>query len=214
MYGDREAAERVAGAAGRLAALGLLTGTSGNVSARDPDTGAVWITGTGIPWAQVDARAVSVLDRDGGLVAGPDPSSETPLHRAIYARRADVRAIVHTHSRFATVFSVLRRPIEAVHYLLAFAGDRVEVAEYACYGTDALADAAVTAMGAGRAVLLANHGLVAVGATLADAERVAVAVEEVAALQWHALAVGAPTVLSAAEMAEVSVRFATYGNRG
>jgi L-fuculose-phosphate aldolase len=207
---DRRA--EVAAVARRLAAQGLLGGTSGNVSARDGS--GVCITGTGIPWPDVDASAVTVLDAAGARVAGPAPSSETPLHRAIYARRPDVGAIVHTHSRFATVFSVLRRPIEAVHYLLAFAGDRVRVAEYACYGTDALADAAVAAMGSDRAVLLANHGLVAVGADPSDAERVAVAVEEVASLHWHALAIGTPTVLSSAEMAEVAGRFSTYGRRG
>jgi len=211
--GTDELRAEVAAVARRLAAIGLLAGTSGNISARD-DAGTVCITGTGIPWHEVDGGAVSVLHVDGALLSGPVPSSETPLHRAIYARRPDVRAVVHTHSRFATVFSVLRRPIEAVHYLLAFAGERVNVADYACYGTDDLADAAVAAMGTDRAVLLANHGLVAVGATLPDAERVAAAVEEVAALHWHALAIGAPVVLSGGEMAEVARHFAHYGRRG
>ncbi len=200
-------------AARDLYARGLLGGTSGNLSARVPGTTRLLLTPTGVPWPEVKADELALLSPDGVRVSGLAPSSESPLHLAIYAARPEIGAIVHTHSRFATVFSVLRRPIPAVHYLLAFAGRGVAVADYACYGTDALAASALEALGEHHAVLLANHGLVAVGATLHDACTVAAAVEEVAALAWHAACIGPAVTLSDPEMAEVAARLSTYGRR-
>jgi L-fuculose-phosphate aldolase len=209
---DKHESAQVADTSRRLYREGLLTGTSGNVSALDAK-GRIWITPSGRPWKSIRSASIAKIEADGSFPESPEPSSELPLHKAIYAARSDVRGIVHTHSRFATVFSVLRREIDPVHYLLAVAGGRIRVAEYAGFGTDALATAAVAALGTDKAVLLANHGLVAVGPTLRDAERVAVAVEEVAALAWHAAMIGKPVALSAAQMAEAAERFATYGRR-
>ena len=122
-----------------------------------------------------------------------------------------VIAIVHTHSVFATTFAVLGEQIPAVHYLIARAGETVPVAPYARYGTAQLADSCVRALGGGFAVLLANHGVVAVGADLGAAMAVAEAVEYTAELAWRARALGVPRVLDADQLAEAREALAGYG---
>ena len=207
-----EARAAVATAALRLLESGLVRGTSGNVSARAGELVAV--TPTGVDYRRLRPADVAVVDRDGRTVEGElAPSSELPLHLAVYRARDDVGAVVHTHSTFATTFAVLREELPAVHYLLAFAGRRVRVAPYATYGTGELADACVAALGGDGAVLLANHGLVAVGLDLDRAMVIADAVEQVAELCWRARCVGTPAVLPDAEMDRVARAFATYGPR-
>jgi L-fuculose-phosphate aldolase len=200
----------VATAALRLLEAGLLRGTAGNLSARSG--GLVAITPTGVDYRRLDQGSVPVVDLDGRPVDGElAPSSELPLHLAAYRARPDVGAVVHTHSRFATTFAVLGEELPAVHYLLAHAGRRVRVAPYATYGTGELADACVAALGGDRAVLLANHGVVAVGAGLERALLAAEAVEEVAELCWRARCLGTPVVLPDEEMDRVARAFERYG---
>jgi L-fuculose-phosphate aldolase len=200
----------VATAALSLLEAGLVRGTSGNVSARDGDLVAV--TPTGVDYRRLDPTSVPVVDLDGRVVdGGLAPSSELPLHLAVYRARPDVGAVVHTHSRSATTFAVLREELPAVHYLLARAGRRVRVAPYATYGTGELAGACVAALAGDAAVLLANHGVVAVGPDLDRALLVAEAVEEVAELCWRARCLGTPVVLPDAEMDRVARAFEGYG---
>jgi L-fuculose-phosphate aldolase len=200
----------VATTALRLLEGGLVRGTSGNVSALAGNLVAV--TPTGVDYRTLRPADVALVDRDGGQVDGElAPSSELPLHLAVYRARSDVGAVVHTHSTFATTFAVLGEELPAVHYLLARAGRRVRVAPYATYGTGELAGACVAALAADRAVLLANHGVVAVGPGLDGALLVAEAVEEVAELCWRARCLGTPVVLPDAEMDRVARAFERYG---
>ena len=187
-----------------------MRGTAGNVSARSG--GLVAITPTGADYRRLDQASVPVVDLHGRPVAGGlAPSSELPLHLAVYRARPDVGAVVHTHSTFATTFAVLGEELPAVHYVLAHAGRRVRVAPYATYGTGELADACVAALAGDRAVLLANHGVVAVGDGLERALLAAEAVEEVAELCWRARCLGTPAVLPDAEMERVARAFEGYG---
>jgi L-fuculose-phosphate aldolase len=205
-----EARAAVATAALRLLEAGLVRGTAGNVSARSG--GLVAITPTGVDYRRLDQASVPVVDLHGRPVAGGlAPSSELPLHLAVYRARPDVGAVVHTHSTFATTFAVLGEELPAVHYVLAHAGRRVRVAPYATYGTGELADACVAALAGDRAVLLANHGVVAVGDGLERALLAAEAVEEVAELCWRARCLGTPAVLPDAEMERVARAFEGYG---
>ena len=114
---------------------------------------------------------------------------------------------------FATALSCLRRPIPAFHYMVAKAGgDDIRCARYATYGTAALSRNALAALAGGRrACLLANHGLVALGADLASARLLAEEIEALCAQYIHARAAGTPVVLPAREMARVRAKFATYG---
>lgn len=200
----------VATAALRLLETGLVRGTAGNVSARDGDLVAV--TPTGVDYRRLDQGSIPLVDLDGRVVdGGLTPSSELPLHLAVYRARPDVGAVVHTHSTFATTFAVLGEELPAVHYLLARAGRRVRVAPYATYGSGELAGACVAALAGGGAVLLANHGVVAVGPGLDRALLVADAVEHVAELCWRARCLGTPVVLPDAEMDRVARAFERYG---
>jgi L-fuculose-phosphate aldolase len=198
----------------RMSALGLTPGRSGNVSVRQGD--GLLVTPSGM--AYDDLRPADMVALDAGGRAGPGqriPSSEWRLHAAVLAARPDVGAVVHTHARFCTTISTLRRPIPAVHYMVVAAGgDQIPCATYATYGSPELAAATVAALGAGGACLLANHGMVAVGPDLPRALALAAEVETLAAVYWHALQLGSlgpPVVLDPAELARVRARFADYG---
>lgn len=192
-----------------LLARGLLSQTSGNLSIRvSPDE--VCITPSGMEYDRLEPADMVLTGTDGNLREGQHaPSSETPLHCLVYDSRPDVSAIVHTHSPYATTLAILGLPIPAVHYMIARARTtQIEVASYATYGTDALAQNVRDAFAApALAVLLANHGLVAAGATLQEAADVAEAMEMLARLYCQALAVGTPRVLSPDQMAEVMAKY-------
>ena len=194
---------------GRLAAL--TPSRTGNLSVRRGDRFAV--TPSGVPYGQVDPEDVPVVDLAGEVLAGEyEPSSETPMHRAVY-ERFEVGAVAHTHSPWATTLAVLGEPVRPVHYMLALAGGEVPVADYATYGTEALAASAVDAMADAdsQACLLANHGLVATGPDAAAAVETAEAVEAVAQLDCRARALGGADPLPETELDRVADRFAAYG---
>ncbi len=197
----------------RMSALGLAPGLSGNASVRTA-TGFL-ITPSAMPFTELGADDLVQLGADGSARAGQrTPSSEWQLHRDLLAARPDAQAIVHTHSLYCTSIACLRRPIPAVHYMVALAGgDHIPCAEYATYGTAELAAAVVRALGAGDACLMANHGMVALGASLDAALRLATEVETLASQYWHAAAIGTPHVLDGAEIARVRDRFARHGQR-
>ncbi len=142
------------------------------------------------------------------------PSSELAFHLAIYRARPDVNAVVHAHSPWATTVACLGWELPAVHYLVGFAGKKVPLAPYATFGTPELASNAAAALGAHNAVLLANHGLVAVGPNLAAAFAVAEEIELVARIYLQAKAAGEPVILGDEEMDRVVAKFRTYGQRG
>ena len=119
---------------------------------------------------------------------------------------------MHTHSLFCTTISTLRRPIPALHYMVVLAGsDEIPCAEYATFGSAQLALNAVSALRGGDACLLANHGMIALGTTLAKALRLAAEVETLAAQYWHAAQIGTPHILEHDELDKVRERFAEYG---
>lgn len=202
----------VVAACRRLSASGLVRGTSGNVSVREPSTGLVAVSPTGVEYDLLEAQDVAVVAPDGDVLAGRmKPTSELSLHLNVYRSRPDVHAVVHTHSMFATTFAVLHRELPAVHYLLARAGESVRVTPYERYGSPELAHACVSVLGTDNAVLLGNHGVVAVGSDLAQAMGVAEAVETCAELAWRSELVGTPHVLPPAEMAAVADQLGSYG---
>ncbi|WP_119352575.1 class II aldolase/adducin family protein [Azohydromonas sediminis] len=198
----------------RLDALGLNRGSTGNVSVRAQRDGAsgCWITPTGMGAEGLAADDLVWLGDDGRVDGRWQPSSEAPFHRAVYAARADLHAVVHVHSVHATALACLRRPLPAFHYMIAVAGGcDVPCVPYHLFGTEALSQAVAQAFADRHACLLANHGLVAGGTSLAHALKVALEVESLCEAYLKALAVGEPAILGADEMAAVIERFKSYG---
>lgn len=211
MTEDRALREQLVAAVQRLTALGLNRGSTGNVSVRGSAGGGCWITPTGMG-AEVTPDDMVWLGDDGSVRGAWQPSSEAPFHRAVYAARADLHAVVHVHSTHATALACLRRPLPAFHYMVAVAGgDSVPCTPYHLFGTEALSRAVAEAFAARHACLMSNHGLVAGGTTLAHAMKVAIEVESLCETYLKALAVGEPALLSRDEMAAVIERFRSYG---
>jgi L-fuculose-phosphate aldolase len=205
--------EAVARYGRRLLEAGLTTGAGGNLSVACRQEDRVAISPSGMPYGEIGPEDVPVLDGKGRIVEGRRrPSTEWHFHLALYRARPEVGAVVHTHSTYATTFACLEREIPPVHYLIGFAGRRVPVAPYATFGTEDLARCVVAAMEPEvNAVLLAHHGVVAVGADLAAAFTVAESVEFVARIGFQAEAIGSPRPLPADEMERVRRKFRDYG---
>jgi L-fuculose-phosphate aldolase len=194
---------------------GFCPSKSGNVSARTE--GGFLITPSGLPYAQTTPEDLIELSLDGAVLSGTrKPSSEWPFHAAIYRARPEAQAIVHTHSPRATALSCTRRGIPAFHYMIALCGGAdIRCADYATFGTPELAENAVRALEGRKAVLLANHGVIALGASLAGAHQIVAEVENLAGQYLDILAAGLePVNLDEAEMARVSAKFAGYGKVG
>lgn len=203
---------RVIATARRMNALGINRGKSGNVSARI-DSGFL-VTPSALPYDETTPDDIVMVDRDGRSAGRRRPSSEWRFHRDIYAVRAEVEAIVHTHSPFATTLACLDRGIPAFHYMIAVAGGTdIRCAPYATFGTQALSDHAVRALIDRRACLLSHHGMIAVGASLDAALALAVEVETLSEMYWRALQIGEPRVLDDVEMQAVLEQFKSYGRR-
>ena len=195
----------------RTVAQGLSHGTSGNASIRCLQ--GMWITPSGLePEAMLPADVIT-LDLHGKVLAGAlRPSSEWPMHAAIYRSRPDVDAILHCHSRHATALACCGRDIPAFHYMVAAAGgDSIRCAPYALFGSEKLAVHALQALSGRRACLLANHGQITLGSNLDKAFALAVEVEALAAQYLAALTAGEPQLLDTTQMRAVIARFADYG---
>jgi len=193
--------EEVAAASRRLAAEGLLIGTAGNVSARAGDHVAV--TGTGVVLGECAADDVTVVALDGTILEGSLVStSELDLHLGVYAA-TDAAAVVHTHAPYSTAVACVLDELPVLHYQQLLLGGTVPVAPYATFGTPELARAVVTSLAGRQAVLMANHGSVAVGSTLDKAVEHALLLEWLATLHHRASALGTPRVLTDAEQADV-----------
>lgn len=207
--------EEVVAVAQAIDKAGFCPSKSGNVSARLGD--GFIVTPSGLPYAKTTPADLLHLALDGTVLAGErKPSSEWPFHAAIYRARPDAKAIVHTHSPRATALSCTRRGIPAFHYMIALCGGAdIRCADYATFGTPDLAANAVTALEGRKAVLLANHGVIALGGSLTGAHQIVAEVENLAGQYLDILAAGLePAILDDAEMERVSARFAGYGKVG
>lgn len=199
----------VVGYCRRMVADGLVVGTSGNVSARRGDLVAV--SPSGLPYDDLTPELVGVHRLDGTPVeAALPPTSELPMHLAVYAH-TDASAVVHTHPVAATAVSTLVEVVPSVHYQVATFGGPVRVARYATYGTPELAANMVEALAGRTGCLLANHGTMAVGASLAEAYTRARYLEWLCDVWLRARAAGTPALLPDDEIARVVDKLATYG---
>ncbi len=194
----------------RMDALGMNRGSTGNLSVR---AGAgMLITPTGMGADDLRPQDLVWCGWDGSVRGDWKPSSEWHFHQAIYRARADLNAVLHTHSTHAAALACLRRELPAFHYMVALAGgDSVPCVPYHLFGTEALSQAVAAAVQDRDACLLANHGLIAAGDTLPRAMKVLQEIESLCEVYLKALAVGEPAVLSREQMVEVIAKFAQYG---
>ncbi len=210
---DKAKRRQIIDACREMNRLGINQGTSGNISLRHDD--GLLITPTSVPYDTMHVDQIVFMRLDGAPPARQRPSSEWRFHRDILKARSDVNAVVHAHPPYATILAIMGREIPAVHYMIACAGgDTIRCAPYATFGTEELSRHAVTALENRSACLLAHHGMIAAGSSLAKAMWLAVEVETLARQYHGALQIGTPPVLSKAEIENVRTRMAGYGVGG
>jgi L-fuculose-phosphate aldolase len=200
----------------RMAPANLNRGSAGNLSVRTRENGlgGYLITPSGMDYEVLVPEDIVFMRLDGTPDGRRKPSSEWRFHHDIYAARPDAGAILHAHSPFATSLACLRRDIPPFHYMIArFGGDTIRCADYATFGSQALSDNALTALRDRCACLLANHGLLVFGKTLAQLFALAVEFEALCEQYWRACQLGQPVLLDPDEMATVQAKFASYGQQ-
>jgi L-ribulose-5-phosphate 4-epimerase len=187
----------------------LVTWTSGNLSARDPETGYVVIKPSGVRYEDLRPEHMVVVTLEGQRIEGDlKASSDTASHLYIYRHRPDIHGVVHTHSPYATALAALGRPIPV--YLTAIAdefGGPIPCAGFALIGGEEIGQAVVESIGDSPAVLLKNHGVFTVGPTAEAAVKAAVMVEDVAHTVCLALQVGQPEEISPEDVARLRHRY-------
>lgn len=191
----------------------LSPGTSGNISVYNAEKNLMAISPSGMDYFEITPEDVVVTDLNANIVDGKrKPSSEWALHTVFYKNKPGVGAVVHNHSVYCTTFAVLNQPIKAVHYVIGDAGvAMVPCAPYRTFGTVELAEEAIKVCGKSNAVLLGNHGIVVCGSDIKNTYSLARNLEYIAELQYRAMCIGKPVVLSDTEMDYVMEKFQTYG---
>lgn len=202
---EGELREAIVRFAQKMITTGLVRGTSGNLSAREPGANMCLVTPSGVDYETMRPEDVVLVELSGRPVArAAKPSVDTPIHVAIYRARLDVGACIHTHSLYAAAFSTLGRQIpplitESAGYL----GGAVRVLEYVPPARPDTGDLVAAGLGGDRAVLLPNHGVIAVGENLKKCFGAAMAVEESAHVAYIALQLGTPTLVPESEVARM-----------
>lgn len=196
-------------------AAGLNSGVAGNISARVGDR--MLISPSGTDYAKTTPEMIATIDLadpDGAWHGPLKPSSEWRFHQAILAARPDVEAIVHAHPIYCTALAMARKSIPAAHYMVAiFGGEDVRCSGYATFGTQALSDEAVAALDGRTACLLANHGMITLGASLEQAMWRATELEVLAQQYCVSLTIGGPVILDKDAIDETLAKIATYGKQ-
>jgi L-fuculose-phosphate aldolase len=210
-----EAIDRLRGdvveACRELAATGLVLGSAGNVSARAGDL--VLVTPTGARLATVGATELAVVGLDGTQLDGPLlPTSELPLHLAVYRHFDGAGAVVHTHPPMATAVACVADELPCIHYTLLSLGGAIRVAPHATFGTTELAGSVVEALDGRTAALMGGHGAVTYGADVAAAMSATQLLEWACGVYVHACACGTPRVLDERARREVAAALAAYGD--
>ncbi len=198
-----------------LGRLGFAPGSTGNISARVARE-KIAITPSGVPYGELGPEHIVTIDLDGAVIEGGlQPSSDTPVHVAVYRARPDAESVLHAHPPLATTLACLSWPLPPIHYMVASLADdgTIEVAPYATYGTEELGRNAVAAIGEARAAcLLANHGVLCLGDSPERALSNTITLDWAAGVYQRARAlVDSPPVLDSGQVAEVATKLAGYG---
>ncbi len=191
----------------------LVKMTSGNVSARDPESNLVVIKPSGVRYEELSPEAIVVVDMDGKVIEGElKPSIDTGTHLYIYRNRPDVFGICHTHSVYATTFAALGQPIPACLTATAMLGGEIPLGGYVPIGDEAIGKEIVAKIGESMAIVMQNHGVFTIGESASRATKMAVEVEEIAKITHMAMLRGKPIELTPEQVAEIADMYANdYG---
>lgn len=189
----------------------LVAWTSGNVSARDPETGLIVIKPSGVKFPDLTAKTMVVVDSEGNIVEGEyKASSDTASHCYIYRHMPEVNGIVHTHSRFATAFATHGRSIPCITTAMSdeFGGD-IPCGGFALIGGEEIGQVVVETLKGSRspACLLQSHGVFTVGLSAEKAVKAAVMTEDNAAIAWASLLMGEPLTIASTDIDKLYDRY-------
>lgn len=177
----------------RMVKSGLTVETWGNISVRDPETGYVYLTPSGMPYDTIVEDDIVVMDIDGNRIEGErKPTIEHAMHLGIMRNRPEINAVVHTHPVYSQVFALLHEDIPPVIDEAAQILGEVRVTEYALPGSPEMAENAIKTLGNDAACLLANHGAVAVGKDMDAAFKVCTILEMTSQIYYMARCIGTP----------------------
>lgn len=168
---------------------GLCHPGSGNFSIRDDKTGYVLVTPSGVGRKFLTSKHILVIDIDGNIIEknlDVRPTSETPMHLTVYKERSDINGVVHTHSKYATAFAVVNKPIEPIVFESMSYGGKVPVAKYATPSGEKLAKSIIKYIKGNNAILLEKHGVLSVAKDIDTAYLNAHYIEEVAEITYIA----------------------------
>jgi L-ribulose-5-phosphate 4-epimerase len=195
-----------------LPANGLVTWSSGNVSGRDPETGFIVIKPSGVLFDKLTPENMAIVDPDGNIVeAALGPSTDTASHLSIYRHRPDVNSVTHTHSNYATAFAAVGKSIPVCLTAIADEfGTTIPCAPYVRIGDQEIGETVVRHIGASAAILMKQHGVFTIGATVTKALKAAVMVEDIAHTVWLAMQIGQVEELPPEEIA---ANYDRYQNR-
>lgn len=192
----------------------LTKGTGGNLSVYDREKGLVAITPSGIDFFEIKPEDIVILDINGNVLEGDKkPSSELAMHMIFYKNREDINSVIHAHTMYATVLGALRWELPATHYMIAVAGKNVRCADYATFGSNELAENAYKGMKDRKAVILANHGILAGNTDLANTFNIIEEIEYCSEVYYRAKSIGNPVVLDDNEMKFMESKFKSYGQK-
>ncbi|MBU5592965.1 L-fuculose-phosphate aldolase [Clostridium sp. MSJ-4] len=192
----------------------LTKGTGGNLSVYNREKGMVAITPSGIDFFEIKPEDIVILDIDGNILEGnKKPSSELDMHMIFYRNREDINSVIHAHTTYTTVLACLRWDLPATHYMIAVAGKDVRCADYATFGSKELAENAYEGMKDRKAVILANHGILAGSTDLANAFNIVEEIEYCSEIYYRAKSIGNPTILDNNEMKLMDEKFKSYGQK-
>ncbi|MEM6316579.1 MAG: L-fuculose-phosphate aldolase [Bacteroidota bacterium] len=199
----------------KLLDSGLTKGTGGNISIYNRNENLFAVSPSGLPYHEITAEDVVVMDLTGRVVEGKrKPSVEHTMHRIFYTDRQDINAVVHTHSIACSTMAALHWELPASNYLVALSGrTKVPCTPYETFATQALAKAALEAMGEGYACFLGNHGFLAASTSVEMAFSIAEEIEHCAEIHLRAKAVGTPKIIPDEQLTELFEMFQAYIKR-
>ena len=184
-------------------------GSEGNISYRQKNE--IYITPSGIKTSNLEPKDISKVDLNGRVLNKNKPSSEILLHSWIYKNHKDIRAVVHSHSKWASILSCMRISIPSFHYMVAeFGGNNIKCSKYATFGTEKLSKYVNEVLHKRKGCLIANHGQVTIGCNLEEAVDLSIALEKLSEQFYYLWITKQTKLLSDKEMRKIVKLFEDY----